>query len=179
VRFIENHDEERAVTAFGRERSLAAATVLATIPGLRLFHDGQLEGRHRRQPVQLRREPAEPPDPEIRRFYDRLLTVSQVPAFHEGQWGLLDVGGPAGDESHRNLLAWQWQYAEQTKIVAVNYSAAPARGFLKAPLPAGTIALHDELSGKTCQAAPLAGGLHVELLPWGTAICDLPRPPND
>ncbi|MDP3936849.1 MAG: alpha-amylase family glycosyl hydrolase, partial [Deltaproteobacteria bacterium] len=53
VRFIENHDEARATAAFGRERSLAAATAALTLPGLRLIHDGQMEGRRARLPVQL------------------------------------------------------------------------------------------------------------------------------
>ncbi len=37
TRFLENHDEERAVSAFGRARSLAAAVIMTTVPGLRLY----------------------------------------------------------------------------------------------------------------------------------------------
>ena len=181
LRFIENHDEERAATAFVRERSLAAATVLATVPGLRMFHYGQLEGRRLRQPVQLIREPQETPDPEIVRFYDRLLTATNSPAFHHGLWELLDVSGPPGDDSHRGLLTWQWQYAKQRKIVAVNYSAAPALGFLRLPMPAipsGNFTVQDELSGKSLalDAAKIAAqGLLVELQPWRAQILDMPR----
>ena len=82
--FIENHDEPRAVTALGRERSLMAAVIMATIPGLRLFHDGQLEGRRTRLPVQLVREPQENVDSEIMQFYARLLEIGKAPAFHDG-----------------------------------------------------------------------------------------------
>ena len=38
LRFIANHDEEEPLKAFGREKSLAAATIIATLPGARLFH---------------------------------------------------------------------------------------------------------------------------------------------
>src|SRR4051812_17824616 len=55
ARFIENHDEERAVTVFGRPRSCAAAVLALTLPGMRLLHEGQLAGRARRVPVQLGR----------------------------------------------------------------------------------------------------------------------------
>ena len=34
VRFLENHDEDRAIVKFGRERSMAAAVIISTIPGI-------------------------------------------------------------------------------------------------------------------------------------------------
>jgi hypothetical protein len=39
LRFIENHDEPRAAPTFG-PRARAAAVVMSTIPGARLYHDG-------------------------------------------------------------------------------------------------------------------------------------------
>ena len=45
LRFIENHDEERATVTFGKQKSRAAGIIAATVPGLRFFYDGQLEGR--------------------------------------------------------------------------------------------------------------------------------------
>lgn len=45
LRFIENHDEERAALKFGKDRSLPAAMVISTIPGMILYHDGQFEGK--------------------------------------------------------------------------------------------------------------------------------------
>jgi hypothetical protein len=44
LRFIENHDERRASAAFSPDKQRAAAVVTATLPGARLFHEGQLEG---------------------------------------------------------------------------------------------------------------------------------------
>ena len=51
VRFLENHDEPRAATAFPRERLRAAAVVISTLPGTWLFHAGQEHGHRRRSPV--------------------------------------------------------------------------------------------------------------------------------
>jgi hypothetical protein len=177
ARFIENHDEPRAVTAFGRERSLAAAVILATVPGLRLFHNGQLEGKRIRLPIQLLREPKEAADTEVMKFYERLLKVVNQPAFHEGEWSLLEIS-QAGDsnESHHNLLAWSWRYAEQLKIVVVNYSSSPAQGWVKLPLPlkaTGGILFHDELTGLTYTRDAdevVRQGLSIDLSPYHAQI---------
>ncbi len=180
VHFIENHDELRAVVAFGRQRSLAAAVVLATVPGLRLFHDGQLQGRSIRLPIQLGCEPKEADDPEITRFYERLLSVCSTPAFHEGEWTLIERSQAwDGNESHRNLLTWCWRYSKQVKLIAVNYSPNQAQGWLKLPMPfekMGKVVLRDELNGVTYirDADELRSqGLYVDLGPWQAHILDV------
>ena len=59
VRFIENHDEPRAAAAFPPGKARAAAVAVLTLPGARLLHEGQLEGRKVRLPVFLGRRPEE------------------------------------------------------------------------------------------------------------------------
>ena len=59
LRFIENHDEPRAAATFSSAKERAAAVTIATLPGARLFHEGQFEGRKIRLPVFLGRRPAE------------------------------------------------------------------------------------------------------------------------
>jgi hypothetical protein len=44
LRFLENHDEQRAAAAFPNGRHQAAALAAATVPGGRLFHAGQERG---------------------------------------------------------------------------------------------------------------------------------------
>ena len=44
IRFIENHDEPRAAATFGAAQARAAAVVMSTLQGARLYHDGQLDG---------------------------------------------------------------------------------------------------------------------------------------
>jgi len=185
VRFIENHDEERAFTAFGSERSLAAAVVLSTVPGLRLFHDGQLEGRRLRLPVQLVREPEEDTDHDVTRFYEQLLKVCNSPSFHDGEWGLLEVSQSGeADSSYHNLLTWYWRYGEQLKIVVINYSPEHAQGWLKLPLPLeskGGVLLRDEMSGETYVPDvdhPGHQGLYLDLKPWDTRILDVAPAPG-
>ncbi len=129
ARFIENHDEPRALEVFGRERGLAAAAVMLTLPGMRLVHDGQCDGRRVRLPVQLVREPEEPLDEDLRRAYDPLLRRTRAPLFHEGTWEKLETRS-AGDESFRDLLAWSWRLGEAQAVIVINFSANPARGLV-------------------------------------------------
>jgi len=88
LRFLENHDEPRAAAAFALEREEAAAVVTATLPGARLFHEGQFEGRRVRLPVFLRRRPEEPVNRSLQVFYKKLLESIDRPTFREGEWSV-------------------------------------------------------------------------------------------
>ena len=180
TRFIENHDEARAVVAFGRERSLAAAAVIATVPGLRFFHDGQLEGRRVRLPVQLVREPEEADDAEIMQFYRQLLSVCNEAVFHDGECKLVEVlRGNEHDEGYCNLLAWVWNMEARSTVVVVNFSEHRSRGWLEIQLPLGdgsAVAFRELMSGDTYtrDAGELrTRGLHVDLGPWQVNILEM------
>jgi len=179
VHFIENHDEERAVTAFGRQRSLAAAAIIATVPGLRLFHDGQLEGKRIHLPIQLVHEPEEEPDTGILEFYKRLLAICNGPAFHEGKWRLVEVSHAENNTTHDSLLAWLWHHSDQTKLVVVNYSSGQAEGWLRLLIPSktvGRVALCDELTGATHigdYKTLGTQGIYLDIPPWNVRIFDM------
>src|SRR5205085_8208518 len=89
VRFLENHDEPRAAAAFPPDVHRAAAAITYLVPGLRFFHDGQLDGRARKLSMHLGRRPDEPGDRGLADFYGRLLAVVRRPALRDGQWRLL------------------------------------------------------------------------------------------
>ena len=175
--FIENHDESRARAVFGPEQAQAAAVVFATLPGLRLFHDGQIEGRRIRLPIQLVREPSEPTDEGTEVFYDGLLRACAHTVFHDGQWCLVEAE-PASenDESHRSLLTWAWRQAGYVRLVVVNYSSAPARGRLRITVPHDgdhPVNLRDELAGEMWvpeEPEFREKGIYVEIGPWSSRI---------
>lgn len=86
ARFVENHEEVRAVVAFkGVERSLACAAAALLAPGLRLLHHGQEEGRavHHSSHRGPRRVP-EAAHPRTAFFYQRLGTVLALPVVQDG-----------------------------------------------------------------------------------------------
>ena len=180
LRFIENHDEQRAVSAFGRERACAAAAVMATVPGMHLFHDGQIEGSRLHAPVQLARTSEEPVDQGMVRFYDVLLGYSSEEPLSTGTWKPLDVR-PAweGNGSSDNLLAWLWFDGETIKLVCINYSDTGSQGRIRIPPelivgqpPVFRDALTKEVYIRSLDEVT-GEGLYIELGPWKTHLLDL------
>jgi hypothetical protein len=136
ARFIENHDEPRAVQAFGVERGKAAAVLALTLPGLRLLHEGQIEGRRVKLPVHLGRRQPEQPVQGLEPFYRRLLGILRHPVFHDGRWRTVEplAAGP-DNPTWQNGVAHQWVHAEARRIVAVNLSSQPAQFRLPVMMP--------------------------------------------
>lgn len=132
ARFIENHDEQRAVQAFGTERSRAAAVIALTLPGLRLFHEGQLAGQRFRTPVQLGRRRSERPDPELLPFYEGLLSALQDPVFKLGSWRTLEPAEAwSGNASHRGYMAHCWQTGTAYRLCVANLSPDRGQSYLR------------------------------------------------
>ncbi len=158
ARFLENHDEPRAAAAFGVPEGFAPALVTSLAPGLRLLHEGQLEGRRIRLPVQLGRRPEEPVDETVRAFYARLLVVLRDPTLHDGRFVPLDVWPSAeGERTHEGLVAFAWREdgpdGSPGLVVIVNLRPEPA--WARVPLglagfePGRTYRLLDRLDGAT------------------------------
>ena len=128
VRFLENHDEARAAAVFENERHQAAALITYLSPGLRFFHQGQLEGFRTKISVHLCRGPQESGDPTLTKFYSHLLNCLQLNVFHQGSWQLLSPQpGRENNSSHEACIAYAWTgELKERLLVVVNY-AAPAR----------------------------------------------------
>ena len=123
IRFIENHDEDRALSSLGKSRSLAAAVIISTIPGMWFYYDGQMDGRRIKLPLQLGREPEEPVVKCIADFYDKLLLIKKNEILKNGEWHLLNtIKAWEGNKNSENILAWLWDYKDRKILVAVNYS---------------------------------------------------------
>ncbi|MDD4004728.1 MAG: alpha-amylase family glycosyl hydrolase [Elusimicrobiaceae bacterium] len=178
LRFIDNHDEEAALVAFGREKSVAAAIVMSTLRGMRLFNHGQILGSSKRAPVQYLRGDYQG-DPEIRLRYERLLDVADDSAFHGGEWSLVELGPAAKDDSSfREILSWSWTQMRTIKYVLVNYSGGYARARLPVkPGPRGAeYTFYDEISDRffTRPVDEVRNqGLYIELPPYGAHLLDL------
>lgn len=176
ARFIENHDEDRAVTKFGKYRSLAAAAVISTIPGMRFYYDGQFEGKRIKLPVQLGREPVENPSKTVSNFYKKLLTATNNKIFTEGTWSKLEpytAGG--GNLSFENMFAWQWKLNNELCIVIINYAGNTSQCRIRFDIPHQNdeVILSDLLSGKRYKrkAKEISiPGLFIELKSYHTHI---------
>ena len=172
VRFIENHDEPRAAATFSSAKERAAAVTIATIPGAKLFHEGQFEGRKVRLPVFLGRRPVEPVDPDLQAFYRTLLKAAAAEGLHEGKWRLCERTGWPGNPGYQNIVAWSWAKNDDRCLIVVNLSDSSSQARVQAPwdeVRGETWRLVDALSGVTYDRngdEMRDPGLYVDLAPW-------------
>jgi len=135
IRFLENHDERRVAGVLSLSEHQAAALLLLGLPGMRLLHEGQLEGARLRTPVQLTRRHTEPPQVPIQEMYQRLLTLIATSAVGKGTATLL-TPDPEGNLPCSEMVLVQWQaQPEVIDLVAVNL--APDSRRCHAPLRLG------------------------------------------
>jgi hypothetical protein len=173
VRFIENHDEPRAVAAFSHQKSRAAALTMATIPGAKLFHEGQFEGRKIRLPVFLGRRPEEAPDVDLQAFYGRLLKAASLDELRNGQWRLCERAGWPDNSSYQNLVAWSWRSGDDYALVVVNLSNSSAQAHVRMSwdgISDKNWRMTDLFTGKVYErngAEMCYPGLFVDLPAWG------------
>ena len=149
IRFLENHDEPRAMEAFGPKRVRSALVIQSTVPGMKFWQHGQFEGNRLKVPVQLRRAPLEEPDPEFRTFCDKLLREVAHRVFKEGDWRICKSSGWPDNQSHQRLLVWCRRLHEERRLIVVNFSSGPVQGYVHLPqawLPQREmICFHDSL----------------------------------
>jgi hypothetical protein len=174
ARFLENHDEPRAVAVFSPEVHRAAAVITFLSPGLRFFHEGQFEGRRKRISPHLCRRPEETIDADLQQFYARLLSVLRHPSVRDGHWRLVECL-PAWDGNWTNdcFVTYAWESSSGEKlVVAVNYAPNQSQCYVKFPfadLDAGTWRLEDLLSDERYERGgdELASrGLYLDVPPW-------------
>ncbi len=172
VRFIENHDEPRAAATFTPAEARAAAVTVATLPGAKLFHEGQFEGRRVRLPVFLRRRPDEPTDKDLQDFYRRLLKAINRSVFKDGTWSLCERTGWPDNASYQNLVAWCWRKGEDRHLIVVNLSDSQSQARVRVPwddLAGRSWRLTDAMTGVVFDRDGkelYESGLYVELNPW-------------
>ncbi len=172
LRFIENHDEPCAAATFSPEKERAAAVTIMTLPGAKLLHEGQCEGRRVRPPVFLARRPVEPIDADLRAFYDKLLAAVKAAGLREGAWQLCARTGWPDNSRYLNLVAWCWEQGRERYLVVVNLSEDQSQGRVQLPwndLSGRTWHLTDVLSGETFERdgnEMQSAGLYVDLPAW-------------
>ncbi len=129
VNFLENHDDPRTVRVAAmmpRDRLLAAITMLTTVPGKVLIHNGQMEGRTQDKPNAIwvtQDKKSETYDQELFDFYSRMLSLTDSPLFRKGEVNAV----VAPYDLPEGVFAFQRKYTdeggrEQYALVVVNYS---------------------------------------------------------
>ncbi|HKQ30705.1 MAG TPA: alpha-amylase family glycosyl hydrolase, partial [Burkholderiales bacterium] len=183
ARFLENHDEPRAASAFPDGAHEAAAILTFLTPGLRFFYQGELEGRTRRVSPHLVRAPQEPVNAKLSRFYLRLLDILKHPALRSGIWQLLDcVPAWEGSDSAAGFIAWIWHGTDGERVLtAVNFSARRGQCFVRLPFvepEAGHCRLTDLLGPAQYERAAAdlsARGLYLDVPAWHCHVFNVSR----
>jgi len=174
ARFLENHDEPRsAVSLAGRLQ--AGAALVATLPGMRFFFDGQFEGRRVKTPVQLGRWPAEPVSEEARALYDRVLRFASGSLLHDGDWALLPVTS-SGDHTFWDVVACRWRSGTDLAVIVANAGPCQAQALVAIAgdlFPGATFDFEDALTDaryRRTRESLEAPGLYVRLEPGGAHL---------
>ena len=174
ARFLENHDEPRAAAAFPWPKHQAAAIIACFAPGLRFFHQGQLEGARTKLPTHLCRASAEAAEADIVAFYDKLLAALTSDGFRNGAYTLITPElAWAGNPTGQDFIACAWHSSAGARhVVVVNYS--DHRGQCRLRLPFAELAgcqfrLVDAMGSEVYDrdGSDLVGqGLFIDLGPW-------------
>jgi len=127
TRFLENHDEPRSADVFGTQRLPSAGTLMGTVPGMRFYYQGELEGCIPHLPITLRSPANVPPDEFCLELYEKILEISKDDAFHHGQFRLLAIW-PEGDQTSPNLVTYEWRSKASWKVAVVNLTGQASQG---------------------------------------------------
>jgi hypothetical protein len=183
ARFLENHDEPRAVATFPAGMHEAAAILTFLSPGLRFFHQGQFQGRKKRISPHLVRAPQESLNEVLERFYTKLLGIVCQPIFRSGNWQLLHCTQAwEGNQSHDSFVCFLWEGSSEDKIlVFVNYAGHFSQGYVQLAfdsLEHYQWCLHDLLS--ECEYTYPGGelkakGIYFDEAPWKTYVFSLQK----
>jgi glycosidase len=182
ARFLENHDEPRAATSFPIGIHQAAAIISYCSPGLRFFHEGQMQGWLKKISVHLHRSPAQSNNSVLQEFYQRLLQVLQLELFRNGEWQLLECKSAwEGNWTWDCFIAFAWQDQNSKRaVVVVNY--APNQSQCYVQLPWSNLGKFSDLLGSESSEGTYTAGdrsinnnekeLYYDLPAWGFSIMD-------
>ena len=185
VRFIENHDELRAVEKYGVDKSRAAALITLTIPGARLVHEGQMEGFKIKLPVQLGRRQTEEINQDLLEFYQNLLNLIPGKELSDAKWSLCRIDPvDSNDSSFNNIISYLWWVDDKYRLVVVNFSPNYSKAHIRIdPLNYGSDkwAFKDfltdnefQLEGKNLEEY----GLYIELAAWKGHVFNIQKTNN-
>ena len=138
LRFIDNHDERRAIARFGEPATLAGAALMLTLDGVPLLYNGMEVGDTTESgaPALFERLPIFWPiaerRPEFPRFYKEMLALRhKSTALSRGSLKWLGNSG----ESH--VVTFLRRSPREEMLVVINFSNSPFTGLVKDVAVAG------------------------------------------
>jgi hypothetical protein len=138
VRFLENHDEERAADSWKDTKlNIASAVISFTIPGMHFIHDGQQEGRTRRISMHVNcrsKLQDDVKDPNLAVMYDALIKALGEEAIRNGDWrGCHLTASQDGNPSFERLVSHVNWKGQEAMLTVVNFSGDWSNGHIILP----------------------------------------------
>jgi hypothetical protein len=97
------------------------------LPGMRFYHQGELDGASVHLPITLRMATDESVDTAATSFFAKLLRITKDAVFHAGIWNLLPVT-VEGDDTAGNLVVYEWRSEKSWKVIAINLAGGASQG---------------------------------------------------
>ncbi len=174
VHFFENHDEPRAAAVFPPAVYKPAALATFCLPGMRLFHDGQLEGYRRKPSIHLARRAMETPDNGLVSFYAKLFEVLRSAS----EWLVLStMEAWGGNPTFQDILCSGGRSGEGMDwLAAINYSGHGSQCYVRFPADSfetGEVILSNifgEEKYKRDGDELRTRGLYLDLEPWAYQV---------
>jgi glycosidase len=133
LRFIDNHDQHRAIARFGEPATLAAAALTFTLDGVPMLYNGMEAGdtAESAAPALFEKLPVFWQSAELRpqypRVFQQLIALRQAhPALRDGELRWLHNSDEA------RIVSFSRQDAGETLVVAINLSSQPFVGVAEA-----------------------------------------------
>ena len=122
--FLENHDEQRSAHIFPDDKLMSAATLIYTLPAMKLIYDGQLEGREFHHAIQLRRLQNEEVNSHIKNFYKKLFYAIKKSSIAGYYFKLLKpIPAWEGNPAYLNFIIYLYEDEKFNKdLVVINLS---------------------------------------------------------
>ena len=159
VNFMNNPDEETAISQFGRDdKYFGTCVLMSTLPGLPMFGHGQIEGYHEKYGMEYRRAYwDEYPDPHlVRRHQNEIFPLLHRRAlFAEVENFYLYDFYTAGSNVDENVFAYSNRRGDDRALVLYHNRWAEVKGHIRT-----SAAFLDKASGKLRQVT-LAEGLNI------------------
>jgi glycosidase len=181
ARFLENHDEKRAATAFAWEVHQPAALLTYLTPGLRFFHEGQLQGRRAHASLHLGRRRAEPIDAAVQAYYEQLLGCLRRTQVRQGRWTLYSCHAAwQGNATVDRFVAFGWDSAPAPRLLAtINFGPSRGQCYVELPfaeLRGKRVLLRDLLSAAQYERSGdelATRGLYLDMAAWGYHLFEI------
>ena len=153
VNFMNNPDEETAVTQFGTgDKYFGVCTLLATLPGLPMFGHGQIEGLAEKYGMEFRRPYWDEHEDEalIARHEHEIFPLLRrrrlfASASHFRLYDLVDDGGSVNE----NAFVFTNADGDERVLVAYNNSYERAEGTVRLSVPVRTEAAERDTQGSS------------------------------